>query len=141
MTERQIVKKYDKDGFKVVWKPKMCIHSEICVKTLPEVYKPDQKPWIQPENASVAALKNQIDRCPSGALSYEMQGEATAAADSNAIKADIIKGGPLIIKGALEVTDSAGNIKKMEGNTAFCRCGASSNKPLCDGSHRKIEFD
>ena len=74
MTERQIIKKYDKDGFKVVWKPKMCIHSEICVKTLPEVYKPDQKPWIQPENASVAALKAQIDRCPSGALSYEITG-------------------------------------------------------------------
>ena len=114
MTERQIIKKYDKDGFKVVWKPKMCIHSEICVKTLPEVYKPDQKPWIQPENASVA---------------------------SAVLKAEVIKGGPLIVKGAIEVTDTSGNTKQMEGNTAFCRCGASANKPLCDGSHRKIEFD
>ena len=141
MTERQIIKKYDKDGFKVVWKPKMCIHSEICVKTLPEVYKPDQKPWIQPENASVAALKAQIDRCPSGALSYEITGGSEGDTASAVLKAEVIKGGPLIVKGAIEVTDTSGNTKQMDGNTAFCRCGASANKPLCDGSHRKIEFD
>ncbi len=54
----------------VIWHPKKCIHSGVCVKTLPKVYSPKERPWIKPENATVEDLKNQIDCCPSGALSY-----------------------------------------------------------------------
>ena len=43
-----IVKDYTKGDLTIHWKPAKCIHSEICVKTLPEVYKPSEKPWIQP---------------------------------------------------------------------------------------------
>ncbi len=68
MESKEIVKYYEKDGFRVNWKPAKCIHSEICVKTLPQVYLPDKKPWIRPEAASVQELKDQINRCPSGAL-------------------------------------------------------------------------
>ncbi|MDC6366212.1 MULTISPECIES: (4Fe-4S)-binding protein [Flavobacteriaceae] len=66
------IKEYQKGDFTVVWKPQKCIHSGICVKTLPEVYNPKDRPWIKPENASVEALKQQIDACPSGALSYKL---------------------------------------------------------------------
>lgn len=65
------VKKYKKGDFAVVWKPAKCIHAGVCVKTLPEVYNPKERPWVKPEQASVEALKKQIDACPSGALSYE----------------------------------------------------------------------
>lgn len=65
------IKEYQKGDFTVVWKPQKCIHPGICVKTLPEVYNPKDRPWIKPENASVEALKQQIDACPSGALSYK----------------------------------------------------------------------
>lgn len=65
------VKAYKKGDFTIVWQPAKCIHSGICVKTLPEVYNPKERPWLKPENASVEALKQQIDACPSGALSYE----------------------------------------------------------------------
>jgi len=54
----------------VNWEPKICIHSGICVKMLPQVYAPKERPWCKPENATVEELKNQIDNCPSGALSY-----------------------------------------------------------------------
>jgi len=64
------IKEYPKEGLTVIWKPKKCIHAAICVKTLPEVYDPKAKPWIKPENASAEALKNQINNCPSGALSF-----------------------------------------------------------------------
>lgn len=59
----------------VIWQPKKCIHSGVCVKTLPQVYTPKDRPWCKPENASVEELKNQIDNCPSGALSYELKSE------------------------------------------------------------------
>lgn len=56
----------------VIWQPKKCIHSGICVKMLPQVYDPRARPWCKPENASVEELKTQIGNCPSGALSYTL---------------------------------------------------------------------
>lgn len=66
----ETIKEYQKDNLTVIWQPEKCIHASVCVKSLPKVYDPKAKPWINPENASVEALKNQIDNCPSGALSY-----------------------------------------------------------------------
>jgi uncharacterized Fe-S cluster protein YjdI len=68
----EIVKTYTKDNLRIIWKPQMCAHAGICVRTLPNVYKPEEKPWVQPESATVEQLMAQIDRCPSGALSYEL---------------------------------------------------------------------
>ena len=66
----EIIKEYQKDNLTVIWNQKKCIHAAVCVKTLPKVYDPKEKPWIRPENASVEDLKSQIDTCPSKALSY-----------------------------------------------------------------------
>ncbi|GAA4271484.1 (4Fe-4S)-binding protein [Aquimarina gracilis] len=66
----EIRKEYSNREITVVWKPGKCIHAGVCVKTLPNVYDPKAKPWITPENATTKALIDQIDRCPSGALSY-----------------------------------------------------------------------
>ena len=63
-------KEYQKDDLIIIWKPERCVHSGVCVKKLPEVYDPKGSPWIRPENASLEALKNQIEACPSKALSY-----------------------------------------------------------------------
>ncbi|MGK0487173.1 MAG: putative Fe-S cluster protein YjdI, partial [Candidatus Endobugula sp.] len=71
--EKEIVKEYSNGELTVVWKPAKCIHASECVKALPEVYNPDEKPWIKAENASTQALKDQIAKCPSGALSYKME--------------------------------------------------------------------
>lgn len=55
----------------VIWQPKKCIHAGVCVKMLPKVYNPKERPWLKPENATAGELRNQIDLCPSGALSYK----------------------------------------------------------------------
>lgn len=68
-------KTYTNGELTVIWKAEKCIHSGICARTLPNVYKPKERPWITPENASTQELKDQIDRCPSGALSYRMNNE------------------------------------------------------------------
>jgi CDGSH-type Zn-finger protein len=54
------------------------------------------------------------------------------------------KNGPLRIddpNGVIEMVDADGNKYDLTGKTAFslCRCGASANKPFCDGSH-KVAF-
>ena len=64
------MKEYVKDDLVIMWKPEKCIHAGICVKTLQNVYNPKEKPWIKPENATVEELEQQIDLCPSKALSY-----------------------------------------------------------------------
>jgi CDGSH-type Zn-finger protein len=53
---------------------------------------------------------------------------------------DVIKNGPYIVKGAVELKDSAGNVYPAEARMALCRCGASTEKPFCDGTHSKIGF-
>jgi CDGSH-type Zn-finger protein len=53
-------------------------------------------------------------------------------------KLTINNNGSIKIEGDFEITDANGNVYGLEGRTALglCRCGASSNKPFCDGSHR-----
>jgi 3-phenylpropionate/trans-cinnamate dioxygenase ferredoxin subunit len=50
--------------------------------------------------------------------------------------------GPYQVSGEVEITDAKGNtVSKMPYRDVFlCRCGNSKKKPLCDGSHKKINF-
>lgn len=52
----------------------------------------------------------------------------------------IIKDGPIIVSGDFEVLDASGNKIDCGDKSALCRCGASSNKPFCDGTHKKTGF-
>ena len=136
----KITKKYSNDEMTIVWQPGKCIHSGICTKTLPNVYKPKEKPWITIENASTAELIDQVKKCPSGALSYFMNGEENKEAISMETKVEVMENGPLLVYGTLQVTDAQGNSETKNKTTAFCRCGLSNNKPYCDGSHVKGNF-
>ena len=139
----EIKKEYTNGDLTVVWKPRLCIHSEICVKTLPNVYKPKEKPWIQAENATVDELIAQIDKCPSAALTYYKKNESENNSETvnEGTKVEVLVNGPLLVHGQLEVTGSDGQVETKKRTTAFCRCGASANKPYCDGEHNKIGFE
>ena len=68
-------KEYSNGEITIVWQPEKCIHSGVCVQTLPKVYNPKERPWIKIENATTEELKDQVSKCPSGALSYYMNNE------------------------------------------------------------------
>ncbi len=53
---------------------------------------------------------------------------------------EIIKNGPLIVSGDVELKDSDGSAYPAQKRMALCRCGASTDKPFCDGTHSKIGF-
>jgi CDGSH-type Zn-finger protein len=53
---------------------------------------------------------------------------------------EVLENGPLLVYGTLYITNSNGEKETKNKTTAFCRCGASLNKPYCDGAHRKAEF-
>jgi len=69
--EKKKVIKYSNNEVTVVWQPHLCTHAGNCVKALPNVYKPTQKPWLNPENATGDELIAQVKTYPSGALSCE----------------------------------------------------------------------
>jgi uncharacterized Fe-S cluster protein YjdI len=65
------IKRYSREGLTVVWNPDICAHSAICARGLGEVFRPKEKPWINMQGASLAAIEAQVAQCPSGALKIE----------------------------------------------------------------------
>ena len=63
---------YSNGELTIIWQPDLCQYSGICVKTLPQVYNPKERPWVKIENATTDELIAQINKCPSGALSYRL---------------------------------------------------------------------
>lgn len=136
--------KYSNNELTVIWKPNLCIHSKICWTNLRQVFDPAKRPWITLEGADTSTIIEQVRQCPSGALSYETM---TDVPDTNKAEAaqlldiEIKKNGPILIKTACHITHSDGTTEIKNSTTALCRCGASSNKPYCDGTHNKIGFE
>ncbi len=135
----EVVKEYTNGEVIVVWKPRQCIHSEKCWRGLPKVFKPKDKPWIDTEGASTQNLINQIKKCPSGALDYFMNNESKKESTMDNIKVAVIENGPLMVTGSCEITHKDGTTE-VKDKAAYCRCGHSSNKPFCDGAHKKEGF-
>ncbi len=133
---------YTKDNLTVYWEPKKCIHSGICARGLPEVFKPKERPWVQPEAASTKEIAAQIDLCPSSALSYEWAGGSEEKENTTQeFDINITPDGPILINGPLRI-DYKGETTNIPAGkkVALCRCGASKNKPMCDGSHKTTGF-
>ncbi|MCF7560534.1 (4Fe-4S)-binding protein [Sabulilitoribacter multivorans] len=133
-------KEYSNGDVTIVWDAKKCIHSGICVKGLPKVFRPKVRPWIRIDKASTEDLVNQVKRCPSGALSFYMNAEEDKTAESLDAKVEVLENGPLLVYGTLSVMHKDGSTEIKNKTTAFCRCGASNNKPYCDGTHVKNNF-
>lgn len=133
--------KYATDKVTVVWQPKLCIHSAICFKGLPEVFDPKARPWVNINGADAEHIIEQVGKCPSGALSIDTKDEPTpldAKPTETQTQIQLQASGPLLVKGVVLIQWPDGREEKKEGNVALCRCGASGNKPYCDGSHRKL---
>jgi CDGSH-type Zn-finger protein len=96
--------------------------------------------WIQPAHESAGKVMDVIRRCPSGALRYTHRGE-TGPAHSEPASIRIRRNGPYEVTGNIPLRAPFW----MEGQTrqiyALCRCGASRNKPFCDGSHGRVKFE
>ncbi len=141
---QNIKEEYSNGEVTVVWKPKLCSHSTICWKPpvcLPEVYNPKAKPWINTDNSPTEKIVTQVKKCPTGALSFYMNKDVEKKVSENIPGViEVVENGPLIVYGNIELTDSAGNKIEKDTVTSFCRCGASSNKPYCDGSHLYNNF-
>lgn len=68
--EHNIKKTYTNGTVTIIWEPGKCIHSAICKKGLPDVFKPVEKPWIQMGEEKSEKIAEQVKKCPSGALNF-----------------------------------------------------------------------
>lgn len=133
-------KTYSNGEVTIIWKPQVCIHSTVCWKGtagLKEVFNPAERPWIKPEAASTERIIQQIDKCPSGALTYKMNNKKSVESNQGTIS--VVENGPLLVSGSFSITHHDGRTEEKE-KAAFCRCGHSTNKPFCDGSHISNNF-
>lgn len=113
-----------------------CIHSRACVLGQPKVFKANvEGPWIDPDAASPEELLALAERCPSGAVSVERLDGGSAEQPSGRNVVAVLENGPYAVRGALEVAGQPAGTR-----ATLCRCGASQNKPFCDGSHHAAGF-
>ena len=113
-----------------------CIHARFCVTGAPRVFLANVKgPWINPDAMDAARVVEVAHACPSGAIGYQRRdGENEQAPPVNL--ASIREAGPYALRGPLTV-----NGQPQGFRVTLCRCGASANKPFCDGSHAKAGFN
>ena len=66
------VKEYSNGELTIVWKPGLCQHAAFCGGELPSVFRPRERPWIDPMGATTEQIIKQVERCPSGAMTYHL---------------------------------------------------------------------
>ncbi len=63
----------------------------------------------------------------------------TQETQKSTVNIKVFKNGPYVVEGVINITTTDGQTKEYT-NPHLCRCGGSSNKPFCDGTHKKIGF-
>jgi CDGSH-type Zn-finger protein/uncharacterized Fe-S cluster protein YjdI len=120
----------------IEFEARRCIHSRFCVLWQPQVYKANvQGPWIDPAADTVEAVVAVAHNCPSGAIRYQRH---DGGPDEKSPPVNLIyirENGPLAVRAQIVV-----DRKPIGYRATLCRCGASNNKPFCDGSHNATGF-
>jgi uncharacterized Fe-S cluster protein YjdI/CDGSH-type Zn-finger protein len=113
-----------------------CIHSRNCVLGSPEVFQANVPgAWIKPDNVAVEEVVMTALACPSGAITYERIDGGAQEEPPPVNVARVRENGPLAIHADMRIGTAVAHLR-----ATLCRCGASKNKPYCDGTHKKIGF-
>ena len=119
----------------------ICAHAGFCTERLSSVFRMKQEPWIDPDGASKEQVIETIRACPSGAISYTTGGVEHRDRGDEEACVMVAPNGPYAIQGAVELTGVEWGEGASREHYDLCRCGASRNKPFCDGSHWNEKFD
>lgn len=112
-----------------------CVHSGFCANAATNWFEM----VARTDDTSVCTqLISMIEHCPSGALAYEIDGEIIEPDLTKAVAP--VPDGPLYVSGGVEILRADRETVPTSNRVTLCRCGGSSNKPLCDGTHVEIGF-
>ena len=118
----------------------ICAHAGRCTDGLPSVFRLKQEPWIDPKASGPDEIITVIRKCPSGALSYSIDGvEHRDREGEPAIF--VAPNGPYVVSGGPDLVETPRGEGSSTEHFTLCRCGGSKNKPFCDGTHWHIQFN
>jgi CDGSH-type Zn-finger protein len=117
----------------------ICAHAGYCGDSLKSVFRYGVEPWIDADGAAVEEIIATVRKCPSGALSYAING-VEAQPPARPPKVVVTDHGPYAVSGGIELVNVEFGESASREHYTLCRCGASASKPFCDGSHWRIEF-
>ena len=126
---------YGGAGFEVFDDRPICVHAGFCGNRVTNVWKTAAKADDSRIRAEAMAM---VERCPSGALTYAVDGETNEPDLPSEVA--VIPDGPLWVSGGIEVTRADGSKLENRNSVTLCRCGQSGSKPLCNGSHKEAGF-
>ena len=131
------IEKVKGEKLELSFEARRCIHSRFCVTGAPQVFLANVKgPWIHPDAMPVERLVEVAHACPSGAIRYRrLDGQPEESAPPVNL-ATLREAGPYAFRAQLVIDGAPAGFR-----ATLCRCGASKNKPYCDGSHHEIGFE
>lgn len=117
----------------------ICAHAGHCTEGLATVFKYQSEPWIDPDAGAIEQIIETIRSCPSGALSYSVDGVNGEDAQREP-SITVTKDGPYAVVGSIPLLEQSWGQGAARERYTLCRCGGSKNKPFCDGTHWSIGF-
>lgn len=112
----------------------LCSHAAQCVKLGDGVFDSKRRPWIDPSQSSLDAVRAAVQGCPSGALRIA-EGEAEHDHLANQeVSVKVTKNGPYEVTN-IPIAAAMPAEGQTESNYVLCRCGLTGNAPFCDGTH------
>ena len=120
----------------LMYETRRCIHARFCVTGAPTVFLANVKgAWLVPDSIEVEQLVEIAHACPSGAIRYKRKDGVHDETAPPVNLAAVREAGPYAFRGDLRIDGVPAGYR-----ATLCRCGASKNKPFCDGSHHAVEF-
>lgn len=131
-TGEKPIRVWEGNTLRTYFNPNACMHVFYC-KPLKELRERE----LAGDVLAGEEIKKVVGTCPSGALTWESTiGDSIVELPSHAADIDIVEGGEVRVQCAFDIDTPL--LERQDGVRAtLCRCGASKNKPWCDGRHRK----
>ena len=129
----------DHAGEKIVVKddPSLCVHAGFCGNRITNIWNMVAETADTQVRAQVMAM---VERCPSGRLSFALDADSENVEPDLPKEIAVIPDGPLWVSGGIPVERRDGQPLETRNRVTLCRCGHSSKKPLCDGTHKEVGF-
>ena len=115
----------------------ICVHAGFCGTRVSNVWKLASETG---ESTTRIQVIDMIEKCPSGALTYTLDGDDAPNEAALPIEISVLDDGPLFLKGGIPITAADGTELEVRNRVTLCRCGQSANKPYCDGAHTEAGF-
>jgi CDGSH-type Zn-finger protein len=115
----------------------LCTHAGHCADRFTDVWEMIRRtsdPQVR------ARLQHMVDLCPSGRIAHATTADAEPDEPKFEPSIAVIRDGPLWVRGGIPVESADGTTYEVRNRVALCRCGRSSNKPFCDGTHKVVGF-